>query len=149
MGPIWGRQYPGGPHVGPMNFAVWVDLMVVQPNCNSPISQWIFPIGEQPKQHKLARTLQQLTDGCRTIFHKYCCYKKHYHYYHYNKFDFTKSLGAYYWYVKIPQCGYTEHEFKYIAFNVHKHITPHAVCHKFPLVRDKLVGAPASMKWVY
>ena len=25
MGPIWGRQGPGGPHVGPMNFAVWED----------------------------------------------------------------------------------------------------------------------------
>ena len=24
MGPIWGRQVPGGPHVGPMNFAIWV-----------------------------------------------------------------------------------------------------------------------------
>ena len=24
MGPIWGRQAPGGPHVGPMNFAIWV-----------------------------------------------------------------------------------------------------------------------------
>ena len=23
MGPIWGRQDPGGPHVGPVNFAVW------------------------------------------------------------------------------------------------------------------------------
>ena len=23
MGPIWGRQSPGGPHVGPMNFAIW------------------------------------------------------------------------------------------------------------------------------
>ena len=23
MGPIWDRQDPGGPHVGPMNFAVW------------------------------------------------------------------------------------------------------------------------------
>ena len=26
MGPIWGRQDPGGPHVGPMNFAIWVNL---------------------------------------------------------------------------------------------------------------------------
>ena len=26
MGPIWGRQDPGGPHVGPMNFAIWVWL---------------------------------------------------------------------------------------------------------------------------
>ena len=24
MGTIWGRQVPGGPHVGPMNFAIWV-----------------------------------------------------------------------------------------------------------------------------
>ena len=24
MGPIWGRQDPGGSHVGPMNFALWV-----------------------------------------------------------------------------------------------------------------------------
>ena len=27
MGPIWGQQDPGGPHVGPMNFAIW-DLTV-------------------------------------------------------------------------------------------------------------------------
>ena len=24
MGSIWGRQDPGGPKVGPMNFAIWV-----------------------------------------------------------------------------------------------------------------------------
>ena len=23
IGPTWGRQYPGGPHVGPMNLAIW------------------------------------------------------------------------------------------------------------------------------
>ena len=23
MGPIWGRQDPCGPNVGPMNFAIW------------------------------------------------------------------------------------------------------------------------------
>ena len=26
MGPIWDRQGPGGPHVGPMNFAIWDSL---------------------------------------------------------------------------------------------------------------------------
>ena len=26
MGPIWSRQDPGGPHVGPMNFAIWDGL---------------------------------------------------------------------------------------------------------------------------
>ena len=25
MGPICGRQNPGGPHVGPKNFAIWVN----------------------------------------------------------------------------------------------------------------------------
>ena len=23
MGPFWGRKDPGGPHVGPMNLAIW------------------------------------------------------------------------------------------------------------------------------
>ena len=28
MGPIWGRQDPGGPHVGPMNFVIWDVLLL-------------------------------------------------------------------------------------------------------------------------
>ena len=31
MGSIWGRQDPGGPHDGPMNFAVWV-VMTTTPS---------------------------------------------------------------------------------------------------------------------
>ena len=27
VGPIWGRQDPGGPHVVPMNFAIWVNCI--------------------------------------------------------------------------------------------------------------------------
>ena len=30
MGPIWGQQDPGGPHVGPMNFAIWEWLFSFQ-----------------------------------------------------------------------------------------------------------------------
>ena len=26
MGPIWGQQDPGGPHVGPVNLAIWVAI---------------------------------------------------------------------------------------------------------------------------
>ena len=29
MGPIWGWQDPGGPHVGPMNFAIWDALQSI------------------------------------------------------------------------------------------------------------------------
>ena len=32
MGPIWGRQDPGGPHVGPMNFAIWGYIHVSHSN---------------------------------------------------------------------------------------------------------------------
>ena len=28
MGPAWGRQDPGGPHVGPMNLAIWHILLM-------------------------------------------------------------------------------------------------------------------------
>ena len=28
MGPIWGRQDPGGPHVVPMNIAIW-DIIII------------------------------------------------------------------------------------------------------------------------
>ena len=28
MGPMWGRQDPGGPHVGPMNFAIWAGMNI-------------------------------------------------------------------------------------------------------------------------
>ena len=33
MGPIWSRQDPGGPHVGPMNFAIWVTISMVGDYC--------------------------------------------------------------------------------------------------------------------
>ena len=32
MGPIWGRQEPGGPHIGPMNFVIWVAQIEIYHN---------------------------------------------------------------------------------------------------------------------
>ena len=32
MGPIWGRQDPGGPHVGPMNFVIWDNMFLMIAN---------------------------------------------------------------------------------------------------------------------
>ena len=29
MGPIWGRQDPGGPHVGPMNLVIWEKHLMI------------------------------------------------------------------------------------------------------------------------
>ena len=39
-----------------------------------------------------------------------------------------KSLGVYYWYVKIPRCGYVEHGLEYFTFYVQKHIAHSAAC---------------------
>ena len=36
MGPIWGRQDPGGPHVGPMNLDIW------GPNAPPPLPHSTF-----------------------------------------------------------------------------------------------------------
>ena len=35
---------------------------------------------------------------------------------YYDRFDSTKYIGSYNWYVDIPQCGHVEHELKDIAF---------------------------------
>ena len=34
MRPTWGRQAPGGPHVGPMNFAIWDNPVALNIHCN-------------------------------------------------------------------------------------------------------------------
>ena len=34
MGPIWGRQDPGEPHVGPMNFAIWDSIQSERTNAS-------------------------------------------------------------------------------------------------------------------
>ena len=41
IGPIWGRQDPGGPHVGPMNFAIWnlYDAIITWTHC---LYNWPF-----------------------------------------------------------------------------------------------------------
>ena len=36
MGLIWGRQDPGGPHVGPMNFAIW-DWHLLSLHCSDVV----------------------------------------------------------------------------------------------------------------
>ena len=58
-------------------------------------------------------------------------------------------MGAYFWYVKIPQCGWMEHGLKDIVFYAQNHITLCTVVITSLLVRDKPLGVPASVKRVY
>ena len=48
MGPIWGRQDPGGPHVGPMNFASWVVAFM---KGVITLSYWLLDILQSNKTH--------------------------------------------------------------------------------------------------
>ena len=45
IGPTWGGQDPGGPHVGPMNLAIWVDTQIC--DINFYTYHWIMMIGCQ------------------------------------------------------------------------------------------------------
>ena len=49
MGPIWGRQDPGGPHVGPMNFAISV-VTVGEARWSRLIEKVSANGGPQPQQ---------------------------------------------------------------------------------------------------
>ena len=54
MGPIWGRQDPRGPHIGPMNFVIWAsmnhtitrgqDVHSKDRELQSPQSASVFPL---------------------------------------------------------------------------------------------------------
>ena len=65
------------------------------------------------------------------------------------RLNFQKSLGAYYWYVKMPRCGCDEHRLEYITFYVQKHIAHLVACPGHLLVRDGPLGAPAYVKPAY
>ena len=61
-----------------------------------------------------------------------------------------KSVGVCYWYVKIPQCMYTERRLEYITFYVKKkHKAPLAVCSNSPLVRDGPLGVLSFVRFAY
>ena len=38
MGPIWGRQDPGGTHVGPVNFAIWDGIFILRHTPRNPMT---------------------------------------------------------------------------------------------------------------
>ena len=54
-----------------------------------------------------------------------------------------------YWCVKIPQYGYMDHGSKHITFHFKNHLAFLAMCYWPPLVCDKLLRAPATVKLVY
>ena len=70
MGPIWGRQDPGGPHIGPMKFAFWVSIGLAMASRELTIyhnlNQW-WPTSAMPHVYMQYRHLS-------------LCFEKHLHY---------------------------------------------------------------------
>ena len=92
---------------------------------------------------------QQQIAGCIAIFHKHYCDIKHGGIIKICHYEILGVYYWYYWYVKIPQCGYTDHRLEYITFYVQNHIAPLTVCSNLPLDRDRPLGAPAFVKLAY
>ena len=61
MGPIWGRQDPGGPHVGPMNFDIRVGWLK---NPGGPLIDRLIYMNDE-----------KLFSQHSPVPHKYCMYK--------------------------------------------------------------------------
>ena len=91
--------------------------------------------------------LQQPTAGCIATFHK-CCWDTK------RGGIITNSTPRTHWgYItdasNTTKFGYMEHGLKYITFYVQKYITFLALCYNPPLVCDKPVGKPSSVKLIY
>ena len=56
MGPILGRQDPGGPHVGPMKFAIWVGFHAISNSVNG-----LAPVGHRPSAAVLLNCVELVT----------------------------------------------------------------------------------------
>ena len=57
MGPIWGRQDPGGPHVGPMNFAIWGSVIMASQITGVMIVYSTICSGADQRKHQSSASL--------------------------------------------------------------------------------------------
>ena len=57
IGPNWGRQDPGEPHVGPMNFAIW-DTITADGLAKLGVPQALFPNKEKYSRKKLNKNVK-------------------------------------------------------------------------------------------
>ena len=102
---------------------------------------YFSPSTEQPEQHILAYKQNNQLQVIFMLLYKIWGY--------YNRFDSMKSLGLYYWYVKMPRCGCVHHGLEYITFCVQKYITHLVACSGPLLVCNGLLGVPTLVKLTY
>ena len=119
--------------------------MTIVCSSNRTVSH-LFSLAVSNRTTYISLQAEQPTASCIAIFHKfhkYCCHIK---YWGIMTNLTMKSLGVYYWDVKMLRCGYVEHGLEYLSFYVQKHIAHLAACSGTPLVRN---GPPAFLKLAY
>ena len=74
MVPIWGRQDPGGLHIGPMNFAILVNLKIWQLSLPlslfSSVQNWTeinFELSRSKRMNPQTHVPTKITNGCRRL----------------------------------------------------------------------------------
>ena len=88
MGLIWVRQDPGGPHAGPMNFAIWVDMQLSHQSLLRTHNDWDRYLHLQPCRWSvnsptkiaatpLLRGLAFVMNGCFYFSDKNCVMHSH------------------------------------------------------------------------
>ena len=75
MGPMWGRQDPDGPHVGPMDFVIWVGSADELPPPKRQVVTWtnaeVLSIGPLGKNFSESWTIFTYFDSRKLIW-KWC-----------------------------------------------------------------------------
>ena len=73
MGPIWGRQVPDGPHVGPMNFVIWDVTFIpdLEIALNAVYMSYWLPINTNTSGLGPLLLIAQLLDADIRLFNMY------------------------------------------------------------------------------
>ena len=125
MGPIWGRQDLGGPHVGPMNFAIWVECVPKQAKWLG--SKWLVksPNNEKQKTPQVNWVQRQGQVKCQVTSRKIWDRKKAQLYQHqsissHSALHAPMSFPLFwltYWGTDTNDCHFADCIFKCIFFN--------------------------------
>ena len=141
MGPTWGRQDPGGPHVGPMALVIWA-ILVKRPNA---VYRMIFESGKDHTHASLhCYNTQTWNWICICLVFLHCC-----HLWHTSCVDILIYLSA-----SFIQKVWTSYVSITMYNHKHIHITPGKTIAVYVYTFNKqilcyqLVKDPQTVTWI-
>ena len=110
MGPIWGRQDPGGPHVGPMNFAIWDALRVYHDSV-----MWIFCVCLIKLSFSWKSFVFKFLRFCTVVLISDVCYRRSHDTYRVLRMINKTSSGEQRWDIWYWSCFHGNHCLSYFS----------------------------------